>query len=105
MQKLLRCRKKVNNDLIDTLSNSTYDNISSINNSTHQSYSDSSFKLSSNTSSSSINEQKHNKKENHSTSLLQTSNICNKKERRDYKNYQSKFNKYVDNYIAQKKTH
>ena len=57
-KKLLRCRKKVNNDLIDTdLINSTYDNISPIKNSTHQSNSDSIFKLSSNTSSSSINEQ------------------------------------------------
>ena len=75
-KKLLRCRKKANNDLIDTnIRNSTYDNNYSIKNTTYRYNSDSSFKLSSNTSSSSIKKLQHNKKDNPSTRLQQTSKI------------------------------
>ena len=100
-KRLLRCQKNTNNDLIDTdISTSTYDNIYIIKSLKYHYNSDSSFILSTNSSSSSINKQQHNSKDKNSTKIRQTSKIHNKKERRSYTKHQIKFKKYVDKYIA-----
>ena len=91
--------------LIDTdISTSTYDNNYIIKSPKYHYNSDSSFILSTNSSSSSIKKQQYNTKDLNSTKLQQTSKIHNKKERKGYTKHQSNFKQYVDKYIAKRET-
>ena len=104
-KKSSRLRKTTNKDLIDTdSSTSTYDNNYTKNNPKYHYNSDSSFILSTNSSSLSIQKQQYKINNTIPTKLEQTPTLYNKKERIGHATLQPNFKQSVDKYIAKRES-